>query len=308
MRALRAQDGFTLVELLVSCALMILVLSATLGALDVFGKTTATNQKVSDAQDQARNTLDRMAWELRNATAYQVTSSGTPSAISRALPWDIVFKTVDPTSTPSGSQNANNVMRVRYCLYTPTNTLYRQVQTWSGTSTPPSVPSDPGCPGTGWTNTGVVATSVVNGGSRRVFTYNQQDENDVSAAAPASNSDIASVRARLYVDVNPGQAPAETVLATGVFLRNQNQRPVATCTATPSANGHVFLNASASVDPEGGELTYVWTDGGTVISQTAPNFDYTPQATGNHSFAVTVKDDSNLTASASCTPDPVNVQ
>jgi type II secretory pathway component PulJ len=309
MSRLRAQDGFSLIELLVSCGLMIIVLSATLGALDVFGNTSATSQNVSDAQDRARNTLDRMAWELRNATTYQVGTTGTGSAILRADPWDIVIKTVDPTTTTTTSDNPNNVERVRYCLDTATDTLYRQVQTLTG-SNPPDTPAVAGCPGpsgAGWTTTTMAVTDVVNDGGRRVFTYNQQDQSDVNAPIPTL-SDISSVRARLYVDVNPGKAPAETALSTGVFLRNQNQRPTAACTATPTGIGHVFLNGSASVDPEGGVLTYSWTDSAapsTPIGGGAPNFDYL--ASGSHSFSLKVTDSSSLSATATCTPDPVSI-
>jgi type II secretory pathway component PulJ len=290
------EGGFTLTELLVSVAIMILVLSATLGALDVFGSTTSRNQKLLQAQDTARIAIDRVAREMRNASAYATDATSQPSAIVRAGPWDLIMQTVNPAG--GGGSNALNLMRVRYCLYTPTKTMYRQEQTWTS-STPPAVISDTACPSSSWGNQAVVANDVVNGGSRRVFTFNSGNANDVSEAPPLL-PDIASVRIALWVDVNPGQAPAEVQLHSGVFLRNKNRRPVADCTAAPTGNSYVSLNGSRSTDPEGGLLTFTWEDGTTPIGATGSLINYNSPTTGSHTFTVTAKDPGGLTASATC--------
>jgi len=290
------EGGFTLPELLVSMALMLMVLSATLGALDVFGSTTTRNQNLLRAQDTARLAIDRIARELRNGSAYS-TDSSEPSAIVRAGPWDLIVQTVNPAG--GGGSNTLNLMRVRYCLYTPTSTLYRQQQTWT-TATPPLPIADTGCPGSNWGNSSVVATDIVNGGGRRVFTYNNGDANNTTQASP-SLPDIASVRIGLWVDVNPGKAPAETQLNTGVFLRNKNRRPVADCTAAPTGNNYVALNGSRSTDPEGGLLSFSWADGSTTIPGGGGSLlSYQSPTTGSHTFTVTVTDPGGLTATATC--------
>ena len=299
MMVLRDEAGFTLPELLVSMAIMIFVLSATLGALDVFGSTTTRNQQVVAAQDTARLALDKLARELRNGSAY-TDGSSVPSAIVRAQPWDLVVQTVNPQSGGAGNLNTLNLMRVRYCLYTPTNTLYRQWQTWT-TATPPAVVTDPACPSGSWgtNHQTVVATDVVNGGTRRVFTYNNGDASDINSTPPALE-DISSVRVGLWIDPNPGKAPAETQLHTGVFLRNKNRRPVADCTAAPIGNSYVSLNGTRSTDPEGGLLSFAWADGTTSISSPGSLISYKAPTTGAHTFTLTVTDPGGLSSTANC--------
>jgi type II secretory pathway component PulJ len=305
---LREQQGHTLVELLAAMSLMILVIGSTLGAFDTFGHGTQTNQKLNEAQDAARNTLDLMSRQLRNASAYANDVADTdPKAIVRADAWDIVFQSIDPMSTPAaGVVNNKQLQRVRYCLDTATNVLWRQRQTWSGAT--PAVPAGADCPAAGWSEQIPVASYVVNGGSRRVFTYNSMDPNDVAATPPAL-SDITSVRASLFIDVNGSRAPAESQLATGVQLRNKNRRPIVSCVVTPTSTLHASLNGTGSSDPEGEALKYEWYEGGALIAgKSGPVVDYAAPAAGARTFSLKVTDVGNLTATASCNPSPINLQ
>ena len=116
---MRREHGFTLVELLVAVTIMTVVLGATLAVFDVFTKTQNVNQSQNDAQDQARNALDRMERRFRDHAA---PAPDQQLGIDKATPYDVVFETVG-TPKPAGSQNSRNAQRVRYCLDSsvPTN-------------------------------------------------------------------------------------------------------------------------------------------------------------------------------------------
>src|SRR5436305_13532578 len=96
-RLVREESGFTLTELLAAMAIMILVLGATLSALEVFGNTSQRDRTLVEAQDKARLALSRMSRELLNATAYPSTTGTTqPSANLPSGPWDLIMLTANP--------------------------------------------------------------------------------------------------------------------------------------------------------------------------------------------------------------------
>jgi type II secretory pathway pseudopilin PulG len=240
---LRAEDGFTLIEVLLTSVLMIVVLGATLTTLNSFESSVKANDQLNDAQDETRAALDLMARDMRNLAS---PTPGLPNAIDVNEDWEVVFQS-EGKAKPAGSLNGQNTTRVRYCLDKPTTTLYRQIQTWT-TADPPAIPGDGSCPGSGWTKSEALATHVVNG-DRPIFTYN--------ATAPTQ---ITEVSAQLFVDVNPDRDPTEVNLQTAVFLRNQNRAPTAEFEWAPMPDTNIFLNASASVDPEEKSLTFEWFD------------------------------------------------
>jgi len=239
LQQLDPEDGFTLVEVLIASVLMIVVLGATLTTLTSFGRSTATNQRQNDGQDEARRTLDLMARDLRNLASPVIER---PEAVDRKLAQDLIVQS-EGRGAVSGSLNARNTERIRFCLG-PDGRFWRNTQTWT-TAGIPDAPSATDCPGTGWTKSTVVAENVVNG-TRPIFTYN--------ATAP---QDVTEVTATLYVDVNPGRSPAETALQTSVYLRNQNRKPTALF-SVEVVSGSILLNASESTDPEEKAMIYTW--------------------------------------------------
>jgi type II secretory pathway component PulJ len=240
MRQLGSEDGFTLVEVLIAAVLMIVVLGATLTALTSFQKSTATNQRQNSGQDEARQTLDLLARDLRNLAS---PVNETPEAVDRNGAQDLIFQS-EGRGAGSGSLNTRNTQRVRFCL-AGDGRLWRNVQTWT-TATIPAAPGATECPGTGWTSSKVVAQNVVNGTARPIFTYNA-----------TVLQDITEVTGTLYVDVNPGKPPVEQVLQTSVYLRNQNRKPTALFSVEVVGNS-ILLNASESTDPEEKALIYEW--------------------------------------------------
>lgn len=252
-----------LLQILLAAAMMIGVLGATLAVFTSAEKLNRTANDRIATQDQARVALDQLTAQLRNLAS---PTPDQPQAIDRATAADLIFQTVDRVG-PNNGLNAANVMRVRYCLGTTNTTqLYRQEQRWTTQATP-AAPTSTQCPAPtaagSWTSATVLADGVVNGASRSVFTYN------ASAA-----TDISSVHARLFVDADQAREPGETVLSSGVFLRNQNRRPGAAFSADTTVRGKIVLNGASSSDPEGDPLTYVWYDGETKVGE-GIRFDYT---------------------------------
>ena len=286
----REEDGFTLVESLVTMALALVVFGATLTMLDVFQSNNRRDQLRNETQDNARNTADNISRQLRNVVAPTATYFG---ALEKAEPYSVVFQTVDASRTPP-AKNLANAMRVRYCLNdsTPTNEiLWRQEQRWEAAA--PGLPSPTTCPdlvaGDWEKSTQVVqhVTNEIGGQNRPTFVYGPPGVTEVSQ--------MVSMETNLYVDLNPGQKPGESQITGGVSLRNANRQPKATFTATQQGAHQVFLNASESTDADGLALTYKWWDNSTKLSTTAQQYTTGELVAGSkHTFKLTVTNPGGL--------------
>ena len=116
---------------------------------------------------------------------------------------------------------------------------------------------------------------------------------EASNVNSATLSAISQIRVSLLVDLERGSGPEPAELSSGVFLRNQNRAPTASFTATVGAT-EIVLNGSASSDPEGNPLTYIWKDNGTEVGRGIV-LRYQP-AKGSHSISLEVQDSSCLAA------------
>jgi hypothetical protein len=246
----------------------------------MFQRNQRTNELQNDAQQTARATTDRLAADMRNA----VGGGATTQTIEKAAPNDLVFKTVSRTKIAGA--NAKGLMRERYCLDAsdPSNgKIWLQTQSWT-TATPPAIPATVECPEAEWGNRAAVADHVTNYFASALI-------------------DLVGVRTTLYVDQQVGQAPSETVLQSAITLRNANRRPVSAFTVS-QVNGHVIVNASPSLDPEGDALTYQWAIAGGSCSP-AQNMTYSRVDCANLvrganvTFTLTVADNGGLTDTSS---------
>jgi hypothetical protein len=282
--SLRSERGeFSLPGLLVAMTLFIGVLGATLSLYQGFERVQHDTVDRNDAQDRARVAVDRLARELRNLAS---PTPDRPESVDRALSYDLVFQSVDPFG-PNAGANAANVMRVRYCLSSSAAnaTLWRQEQRWT-TAIPPAAPTDLTCPGTGWSAQSAAADHVVNrrdGLDRTLFSYN----------GATATADVAIIHSDLYVDLDAARAPAETHLASGIFLRNQNRRPTAAFESPKVTPSGIVLNGSLSSDPEGESMRFMWYDGTTKIGE-GITLTYAPPARGTRSISLKVYDPANL--------------
>jgi type II secretory pathway pseudopilin PulG len=266
----------TLVEVLLVSVLMLVVLGSTLTAFNRFERGARDSQNLNEAQDQARRALDLVARDLRNLAS---PTPSLPLAVDLKEAKDLIFQSEGKVKEPD-SLNAQNTIRVRFCLDTTTKVLYRQIQTWK-TAAPPAIPGGACGVAAGWNSTLVVATNVTNG-TRPVFTYNATEPDEVT-----------EVGTQLFVDTTPTRLPAEVDLQTSVFLRNQNRAPSAIFSATSMPGGGVFLNASESADPEEKALTFEWWDESLVPEAKVGEgivFTYVPSTPGIHQMHLVVKD------------------
>jgi prepilin-type N-terminal cleavage/methylation domain-containing protein len=287
-------DGFTLVEVLVTMVVTTIVFGATVAALANFQHADRADTLRNEVQDRARNTLDRLARDLRNVTRASATSEG---ALAQASAYSIAFNTVDTTRAAKG-ENKTNEMRVRYCLNdsNPENeVVYRQEQRWESKE-PPPVPTATACPDTNsadWETTSKAATNVTNdigGQNRELFKY-----------ASTETPQIVTVETNLYLDLAPGKKPGETQLTTAVSLRNANRPPIVSFTITQKG-GHVLLNASESRDPEGLALTYKWFQNSSTLPSTAELYETGVLTKGStYAFKLEVTNPGGLKSSTSQT-------
>lgn len=239
-----SQAGFTLTELLIAMTIMLVILGATLTSFDGFTKRQVTEEHRIEAQESLRRGVDHLQRQLRNLA----TPAANVKSINRVLGSDLIFQTADPLKR-----------WVRYCVDPSDPSIDTGgASLWYQISESSTMPAASSCPEpTGWSSPSSVGQAVVNyagGLVRPVFTPNWP-QTAAGADITTDTSAITRIQTELWVDTNPGTVPDEQRLSSGVFLRNQNQAPVAAFTWAPG--GHV-LNASATTDQEGRRLDYYW--------------------------------------------------
>jgi Tfp pilus assembly protein PilV len=266
----RSERGFTLIEVLVAASLMIVVLGATLGALDNTSQIQRRTEKSNDQQEIVRTTMDRMAAQLRNLAS---PSTSTAKTIDRATSYDLIFQTTDPSKQwvrycladgtndpPSFSGfHASSAQNERIWYQTPTGAFNAQGAAPSTNSSMVNTcPGPPVSSGTaGWSTAQIVSdriTNKINSQDRPLFKVNGSPTTDTSTVTFV----IATAFGNWSTAVNN---PKETHLTSGVYLRNQNQPPTAAIQTTRTGASYT-LNGTTSSDPEGRTLSsFLWFKG-----------------------------------------------
>jgi hypothetical protein len=247
---------------------MLIVTSATLTSFNRSNDNRERNAKLNDLQETSRRTEDRLAVQLRNLANPSNTILNT---IDTAQSYDVIFQTTDPSKR-----------WVRYCLATSgtfsgktastdNGILYQQTAGTGVTSISNAMKS--ACPSTdsNWASTSVQTTNVTNRRAslnRPVFTYDVcTDASTGTVTDPCTLlSRIQNIDANLWVDNDTSRVPKEVNIASGVYLRNQNQAPTASFNATRATSGSnaqrtFLLNGTQSSDPEGRALQMLWYKG-----------------------------------------------
>lgn len=261
----RRQAGYSLPEVLIVMTLSLVVLGATLTTFAGFTRNQQGSNDLNEQVEQARNGLDVMSRQLRNLARPGATIGGfgTTPSINRAESYDFIFQTSAPQRTwvryclaTSGTAGGRAITADRSVLYEASSATNTVTAGMSGI-----------CPGTGWTATRVVGDALVNktgGRDRPLFKYTCSGPSScVSSGVAADLLKVKAVRSDTYVDLNVNKKPTAQRVSTAVYLRNQNEPPVAEGTWKPGSAGSVSLNASGSEDPEGRTLGYFWFVGST---------------------------------------------
>lgn len=234
------EDGFTMVEVLVSLVVTVLVLSAVLGSVEAFQRGARANERLTGAQDAARQGMTQMVRVLRSA-GEPSTSLAQSTTVQRALPDDLVVRTTD---FPDESRQGTGVHRVRYCLSADRKTLWQETLREGA-----AVTGDPGtgCPGTapGWQRRIAVA-AVANKPAEPVFTYG------------SSSTGIRSVGVLLAIQAGDGARDRPTPLRSAATLRGAVLPEVGPGNVTPVCQpdgSGTLLTLGLSLDGDGNPLT-----------------------------------------------------
>jgi len=235
---------------------MIVVMGATLAAVEGFQRRSNADRAQSRSEEGARVAIDKLARELRNGAS---SASGSNASIGRATATDFVFQAVDDSGAPAGQ----NVRRAQWGRYGRDTTIPQDGRIWRQTfrwtdAVAPALPFAAGCPDTGVGTREIVTAKLVNSAAEPLFAYEP-----ALPAQPAAEdyAQITHVTLDLLVIADGIRQREPSRLTTGVYLRNQADPPRAAFEAVAGGHGRIYLNASPSSDSRGAALTYRWCEG-----------------------------------------------
>lgn len=239
-----AQQGMTLIELLISMAIMGVVSAMLLVTWFALSNSYSYTVKSGESRDDARQAMSRMAREIRDA---QFNDGTTRPAVYRASPRTIILYS---TFNKQGNEDPNQAPRlVMYRLYAG-GELWRFSDA-NGDGVIGSVSygsaSDPNPGGWPGANTNTSTAERQNGEGAMLICAHVVNDAEPSTSNPTplfqyasfnasgnvdlenietsstARANVMSVQLHLLVDLNPGHSPTYMDLASSAQLRNAHQ-------------------------------------------------------------------------------------
>jgi prepilin-type N-terminal cleavage/methylation domain-containing protein len=221
------QDGFTLIEVLVSMIIMSIVTAMLVGIWIVLLHSSAFAEADNTASSTGRGALDRVAAELRDAQPPNSTST-TPFIFTMSSPYvcdanDCVFYSSynnAGTALQSGANGEAKVLPTAIWLDGSGTTSQKKLWWWRDTNTNGLVDSAD--------QTILLANNVVNTASsvnRPIFTYVFRDKTGAYTTATSLTAttvaNLVSVNVELVIDANLNDKPTYIDFVSTVRPRNQ---------------------------------------------------------------------------------------
>ena len=212
----RGQQGITLVELLVAMSIMLVLSTMIVGTWITLTNAYSFTTRSDKQRDFARQAIDRMAREIRDA---QQPLDGSTTAFTQAYPNEVRFYS---TFNTAGAAEPESEPRLTRLVYKVTNAadgvggVYREF---------PGPDGEFDTPGDNVSR--LLVDNVSNDGAGRdLFTYWYFDsatntlEHSNGTTTLVDPSRIVEVEITMLVDLNPGKAPNYMDVSTKVQPRN----------------------------------------------------------------------------------------
>jgi hypothetical protein len=297
----RSERGWSLQELLIACLLSALVLGTANSLVSAVGSQHGRIERQVTAQDRAREAIDGLATQLRNAVGPPGGSTiYYPATGSSAATTELVFYT--PNGTYDGATNPRGLQWRRYCLdysNVANETLWTQTAVY--TSAQPAPPSTTTCPSAAWATSRKVATNLVN--------KSQTPQVNLFKPGLDSGGVVRDMQVALVVQGDSLRKP--TPVRSSIDFRNSKSGPSAVVTCQVQ-NKHAVCDASTSSDPDGEAIGFNWgrtccspsyttSDTRWETGQVSYLYDSGQLSSGTYAIYVKVTDASGLTNTSSTT-------
>jgi len=224
----RRQDGFTLIEVLVSMIIMSIVTTMLIGIWIVLTHTSAFAQADGTAASTARDALDRVSAELRDAQPNSSTST-TPFIFSMSSPHvcdanDCTFYSSYNNAQTAAQSGANGEAKVLpTAIWLDSSGTTNQKKLWWTRDT-----NNNGVIGDAGDKSILLANNVVNTAAtvnKPIFTYVFRDKTGTYSTATTLTStsvaNLVAINIEIVVDANLNDKPTYIDFVSTVRPRNE---------------------------------------------------------------------------------------